>query len=182
LRAVNHFELFELPPTFELDLKLLDERYRALSQQWHPDKFVSAPANERLVALQKTTDINAGYKALRDPLTRSAYLLKLLGIDLDAEGERTHQMNPAFLMEILEKREALDEAKAAHDLDRAVALGKAIAAEQQATHGELSSLFAAQQKDPDPARLARLADRVAALRYHRRFLDEVAAIEDGTLP
>ena len=179
---MNHFELFELPPSFDLDLKRLDERYRALSQQWHPDKVASAPTKERLVALEKTTAINAGYKALRDPLTRSAYLLKLLGIDLDDEGERTHQMDPAFLMQILEKREALDEAKAAHDLDRAAALGKLIAAEEQATHGELSTLFAAQQNNPDPARLSRLADRVAALRYHRRFLDEVAAIEDETLP
>lgn len=178
---MNHFELFELPQSFDLDTRRLDERYRALSQQWHPDKFAGAPPKERLLALEKTTAINAGYKTLRDPLTRSAYLLKLLGIDLDAEGERTHQMDPAFLMQILEKREALDEAKAARDLPRAAALGKGIAAEEQETHQELAALFAAQQQHPDPARLAKLADKVAALRYHRRFLDEVAAIEDETL-
>jgi molecular chaperone HscB len=177
---VNHFELFELPAAFPLDPKLLDERYRALSQQWHPDRFAGAEARKRVEALEMTARLNDGYKTLRDPMARAAYLLKLLGVDIDQEGERTFQMAPAFLMEILELREQLDALKQQGDVPGALAMGKAMAEREAATHAELTRLFAEQQAQPEGSRLQKLGDQVAALRYYRRFQDEVSAIEDAS--
>ncbi len=177
----TYFELLELPTTFDIDVKVLDERYRARSQQWHPDRFAQAPAKERIHALEQTTQLNAAYKALRDPSARGAYLLSLLGLDLDREDAHAHQMEPAFLMEILELREQLEAAREARDLDRALALGKQIEARKQESLSKLGPLFDAQLKAADPARLKQIADQVAALRYYRRFLDEVSQVEEEVL-
>lgn len=177
----NHFELFGLPASFELDPKQLDARYRELSQQWHPDKFAGGSPKERIQALEMTSRINDGYKVLRDPALRAAYLLKLLGLDVDDESERTHQMEPAFLMEILELREQLDELNQQNDVEGALRMGAQMAEREKQTHAVLSQLFAEQQRDPAPARLKKLGDQVAALRYFRRFQDEVSAIEEASL-
>ncbi|MBS2030058.1 MAG: Fe-S protein assembly co-chaperone HscB [Deltaproteobacteria bacterium] len=174
----NHFELFGLQKAFELDAKALDARYRELSQQWHPDKQTSGDAKQRLQALEMSAHLNQAYKTLRDASARAAYLLKLLGLDLDQEGERTFQMNPAFLAEMLELREELDAAKNKNDVQRALAMGKQMQEREKETHAKLAELFAQQLASPEHARLQKLGDQVAALRYYRRFLDEVSAIED----
>lgn len=178
----TYFDLFDLPRRFRLDLAALDQRYRALSQQHHPDKFASAPAKERLRSLELTTELNAAYKVLRDPAARATYLLKLAGLDLDREDAHAHAMDPAFLMDILDRREALDAARQAGDLDRALKMGREIAAREKATHAELETLFEAQEAQPSPERLKTLGDRVAALRYYRRFQDEVAAMDEEANP
>ena len=177
---MNFFELFNLPATFELDLRELDSRYRELSVQHHPDKFAGAEAKQRIEALETTAQLNQGYKTLRDPVLRAAYLLKLLGVDLDEEGERTFQMDPRFLMEILELREKLDAAKQKADVPAAQEMGKQMAAREAQTHELLSKLFAEQQQAPDSARLQKVAEQVAALRYFRRFQDEVSSIEEDS--
>jgi len=179
--AVNFFELFNLPASFVLDVRALDSRYRELSVQHHPDKFAGAEAKQRLQALETTAQVNEGYKTLRDPALRAAYLLKLSGVDIDEEGERTFQMDPRFLMEILELREQLDAAKQKGDVPAAQALGKQMAAREKQTHELLSTLFVEEQQSPDSARLQKLAEQVAALRYFRRFQEEVSAIEEGSL-
>ena len=174
----NHFELFGLQPAFELDAKALDSKYRELSQQWHPDKQTGADAKQRLQALEMTAQLNQGYKTLRDASARAAYLLKLLGLDLDEEGERTFQMDAGFLAQMLELREELDAAKNKNDVQRAVEMGKQMQAREKETHAKLAQLFTQQLASPEHARLQKLGDQVAALRYYRRFLDEVSAIED----
>jgi molecular chaperone HscB len=178
----THFDLFDLPRGFRLDLTALDQRYRALSQQHHPDKFASSAPKERLQALERTTELNTAYKVLRDPAARASYLLKLEGLDLDREDAHAHAMDPAFLMDILERREALDAVRKAGDLDQALKMGREIAALEKATHAELGALFEAQQSQPSAERLKKLADRVAALRYYRRFQDEVARMHEEANP
>ena len=61
---VNYFELFEFPPQLTLDTALLAERYRALQQQYHPDRFAAAPESDRVQALQHAAEINAAYQTL----------------------------------------------------------------------------------------------------------------------
>jgi molecular chaperone HscB len=176
--VATYFELFDLPLSFRVDRAALDARYRALSQLNHPDKFAGAAPRERLKSLEATSEINAGYRTLGDPMARGTYLLKLLGIDLDREDTHAHAMDPAFLMDILERREALDGAVQARDLEQALALGRQIAEQEKATLQELEGLFDAQAATPSPERLTRIADRVAALRYFRRFQDEVAKLDE----
>lgn len=105
----NHFDLFHLPQRFALDAKALDDAYRGIQGQVHPDRFVNAGDAERRVAMQWATRANEAYQTLKNPMKRAAYLCELNGIDLNVESNTA--MAPAFLMQQMEWREALEEIK-----------------------------------------------------------------------
>ncbi len=109
----NYFELFELPVDFELDIVQLTTRFRSLQRVLHPDRYASASAAERRWSMQATSLVNEAYQCLQVPLARAGYLLSLNGISVDEETDT--QMDPVFLMEQMELREALAEATAAAD-------------------------------------------------------------------
>ena len=111
--ARNHFELLGLPPAFGVDPARLEQRYRELQSRVHPDKFAASPESERRVAMQWATRANEAYRTLRDPVHRARYLLSLKGFDT---GEESNTAMPAdFLMQQMEWREAVAEARAARD-------------------------------------------------------------------
>ena len=105
----NHFELFGLPVSFDVDTDDLTSRYRELQRRVHPDKFANAPDQERRLSLQMTALVNEAYQTLMDPVRRGRYLLSLRGVDMD--GETDTAMDPAFLMEQMELREQLEEVR-----------------------------------------------------------------------
>ena len=110
----NHFELFGLDAAFKIDLERLDQGYRELQSQVHPDKFAHASSAERRLSMQWATLANEAYQTLKRPLDRARYLLHLRGVET---GEDTNTaMPPAFLMEQMELRESLQQAKAAQDM------------------------------------------------------------------
>jgi molecular chaperone HscB len=107
--AQDHFSLFGLAPRFALDLDALEEAYRRIQAQVHPDRFATAGAAERRVAMQWATRANEAFRTLRTPLTRATYLCERNGTPIAAE---TNTVMPAeFLAEQLEWREQLDEAR-----------------------------------------------------------------------
>ena len=112
LRA-DHFALFGLERTFALDAERLTARYRELQQTLHPDRFVASPEAERRWSVQAAGRVNDAYTTLRAPLPRAVYLLSLAGVDIDEETDT--RMDPAFLMEQMELREAIEEAPSAGD-------------------------------------------------------------------
>jgi molecular chaperone HscB len=109
----NYFELFGLPATYDLDIADLAARYRELQRRFHPDRYATAPESERRLAVQMTAQINAAYQTLRDPVARGRYLLGLRGVTTDEDTDT--RMDPAFLMQQMELREALDDARTASD-------------------------------------------------------------------
>ena len=110
----NHFELLGLPVGYAVDPVRLEHGYRELQSQVHPDRFAVASEPERRVAMQWATRANEAYRTLRDPLERARYLLHLKGYDT---GEETNTaMPPDFLMQQMEWREAVAEARGARDV------------------------------------------------------------------
>ncbi len=107
----NHFELFGLPVSFDIDTDNLAARYREMQRRVHPDKYANASDQDRRLSLQMTALINEAFQTLKDPVRRGRYLLSLRGIDLGDETDTA--MDPAFLMEQMELRENLDEVKQA---------------------------------------------------------------------
>lgn len=103
----THFELFELPVSFEIDLQDLSQRYRELQRVVHPDKFVNASDRERLLSVEKAVAINEAYQILKTPQRRARYMLEIQGVSFDDEKDMA--VDPAFLMEQIELREALGE-------------------------------------------------------------------------
>ena len=111
----NHFELFQLPTTFAVDLDALDKAFRDVQGQVHPDRFVNATAAEKRVAMQWATRANEAYTTLKHPQKRAQYLCELHGVDLKTESNTAMPMD--FLMQQMEWREALGEARAARDAE-----------------------------------------------------------------
>lgn len=109
----NHFELFQLPATFALDQDRLDAAYREIQGRVHPDRFVSATDAEKRVAMQWATRANEAYQTLRNPQKRAQYLCEINGVDLQTESNTA--MPAAFLMQQMEWREALDDARSSKD-------------------------------------------------------------------
>jgi molecular chaperone HscB len=103
----NHYQLFDLPLAYALDVATLERAYREV----HPDRFVTASDAEKRLAAQWATQANEAYRTLKSPLNRGRYFLRLNGID--TEEERNTAMPLEFLMQQMEWREAVVAAKAA---------------------------------------------------------------------
>ncbi len=117
--STDFFSLFELPKIFRLNLSELDSRYRDVQAQVHPDRFAHASEAERRMSMQWATRANEAYQTLKKPLERAKYLLHLAGHDLQAENNTA--MPAEFLMEQMEWREAVMEARGGgdhHELER----------------------------------------------------------------
>ena len=111
----SHFELFGLPAKFEVNGEALERSYREIQSRVHPDRFAHAGDAERRASLQWTTRVNEAFQVLKNPVTRAKHLLELHGVDVAFETNTA--MPPGFLMQQMELREKLEEAKDARALD-----------------------------------------------------------------
>ena len=118
----NHFDLFRLPQRFAVDASALDAAYREVQGQVHPDRYAHASDAEKRVAMQWATRANEAYQTLKNPLKRAAYLCELNGVALNVESNT--RMSPAFLMQQMEWREALQEIRETKDAASLEALNK----------------------------------------------------------
>ena len=118
----NYFELFQIPVACEVDLKQLTRSYRELQKAVHPDRFAGEGDRQQRLSIQYAAHVNEAYDTLKSPLLRMVYLLKLAGRDLEMENNTI--MDPAFLMEQMELREALADLK--HNTDPEPELEKMI--------------------------------------------------------
>ena len=109
----NHFELLGLPVSYAVDPARLERGYRDLQSQVHPDRFAASTQAERRVAMQWATRANEALRTLRDPLERARYLLRLRGYD--TEEETNTAMPPDFLMQQMEWRESVADARVSRD-------------------------------------------------------------------
>lgn len=168
----NYFELFGLPAAFDLDAVDLAVRYRELQRRFHPDRFASAPAPERRLSMQMTAQINAGFQTLKEPVARARYLLGLQGIDTGQETDTV--MNPAFLMEQMELREALAQATQSADRDTQIAsLRQRVDAELALKSALLRTYFA---ENSDPARRS-ARNLVREMQFLQKLTHEIQELD-----
>ena len=104
----DDFTLFGLPQRHALDRTQLDERWRQLQGEVHPDRFAAEGGAAQRIAMQWAVRVNQAYQRLKDPLRRAAYLCEQRGVAIDAE--RNTAMPKSFLVQQLQWREALAEA------------------------------------------------------------------------
>ena len=136
----NYFELLGLPTQFEIDLTLLDQHYRKLQSEVHPDRFVTASANERMQSMQVATQANEAYHTLKNTTARARYLLQLNGIETLEESNTA--MPADFLMLQMEWREAIDDANGAKKVSALDALLLEIKQMAKSLSQNLSGQFA----------------------------------------
>ncbi|MGE3766434.1 MAG: Fe-S protein assembly co-chaperone HscB [Kofleriaceae bacterium] len=165
------FALLGLAPSFDIDLAALERAFFEKSKELHPDRFANAPAAERVAALTKSRALNDAYQTLKKPVSRAEYLLACQGVVI-ADNERIDPaLGAAFLMEILELREELAEARAAGKLDVVAEKQAAMKARRKGVLASLPGLFA--QSD-----LAAIKNQLIVLRYLDRYLEECDAALD----
>lgn len=165
----NHFDLFQLPQQFALDSAALDRAYRNVQGQVHPDKFVSASEAEQRVAMQWATRANEAYLTLKNPLKRASYLCELHGVDLQTESNTA--MPRDFLMQQMEWRETLEDAKAGRDAVALTKLDDALRAARKAEIAQIGALF-------DGGDYAQAAQQVRQLMFLEKIGAEIAQLFD----
>jgi molecular chaperone HscB len=163
--SFDAFAVFGLPRRYPVDLADLEKRYRELSRKHHPDRFVTAPAAERVRALGASTALNDAYRLLKRPDARAQHLLALSGMGI-TEADRLPQ---DFLVDVLELREALAEARAGGDTAARAALEADVQARQTAAMSRVEAALSAEPPD-----LAAAKADLMTLRYFDRFLAEAA--------
>jgi molecular chaperone HscB len=167
-RSDDAFDILGLEPRYDLDPALLAERHRALSLALHPDRLAGRPASERRLSLERSIEVNAAHRALRDPIERARILARRLGIP--DEGEAANDLE--FLERTMEQREALSDAVFARDQARILDLARRARADEAGILLGLRALFAA----AEPGRSGpTLADLLSQLRFTRRFVESAEA-------
>jgi len=176
----DHFETLGLPRRFALDLPDLERRYRDLSRELHPDRFATAPPEERRAALERSTALNDAYRILKDPVRRAAYFLELHGLKVeaqDAEGRGRVQLEPGFLESFLEMREAFAEGQSTSQSREE--MRERIEGERTDRADALMRSLAALPESAGEAELLPLARQLLELRYYDRFLAELEEDEES---
>jgi molecular chaperone HscB len=160
---------------YDLDKRELDRRYRDLQQALHPDKHVAASASERSMTLRKAMEVNEAYRVLRDDTKRAEALLAALSGEAPTTDAVADQ---ELLMEMMELREALSEARAAHASEQVEKLAQGVRIQVQNIAQALTRAFAGLESQPVSSALLGIRALLGRLRYYQRFLDEVALFED----
>jgi len=158
----DDFTLFGLPQVFAQDRAAIDARWKDLQREAHPDRFAAQGIAAQRVAMQWSVRINEAYQRLKDPLKRGAYLCELRGMPIAAEDNTA--MPKAFLMEQMEWREALDDAKTQADLD---GINATLTGARRTAFARLEQLLDAQGDT------ATAAQQVRALMFIERFAQDV---------
>lgn len=110
----NYFSVFGLVPRLNLDLGMLEHQFHKLSRKLHPDRFARASENEKEWSLAQSSLLNDAYRTLKDPLTRTYYLLKLHGAEIGEEFAGKDKKDPSrvpadLLEEVFELNMQLEE-------------------------------------------------------------------------
>jgi molecular chaperone HscB len=161
------FGLLGLPAQLDLDPHVIERAFFDKSKELHPDRFANAPAAERVAALSKSRALNDAYQVLKKPVPRAEYLLARAGVTI---GDN-EQLDPTFLMEILELREELAEARVAKRTSEIEKLCGVMKQRRRAAVDSLTHLF--ERND-----LAAIKKQLIVLRYLDRYLEECDAALD----
>ncbi|OUD13299.1 Fe-S protein assembly co-chaperone HscB [Thioflexithrix psekupsensis] len=168
----SYFDVFNLPVQFDIDTDKLSVHYRELQRTIHPDKYVNASDRDRRLAIEKATQINDAFETLKNPISRSQYLLQLMGFPVD---ETDTSMDAIFLMQQLELREQLAELK--HQAAPLMAMASFLAQIEQAltdlTH-QLSQQFS-QQDWPSAKKTTR------QMQFFKKLREEALRLEEELL-
>jgi molecular chaperone HscB len=187
-RGTDYFVFFGLREKLRINGDELEQRFHQLSWKLHPDNFMRASEYERALSLERSSQLNDAYRALREPIARVEYLLAQAG--LRKEGTKKQQAPPELLEEVFELNESLDELREARRADgsgegmatlkeRLVAAQKNFEEKLGEVDAELDRVFgewdaAIDRKADDAARTA-LMERMNEILNRRSYIRNLVA-------
>jgi molecular chaperone HscB len=180
---VDYFEVFGLPRRLAVDGAELQRRFYELSRRHHPDFHQGGSADEQAATLEASARLNAAYRALRDPIARVEYLVRLEeGRDTREGATVKPKAPPELLAEMFEIQEALAEARTAGRLDDGTRrtlreqrehLRERHRAEEARLTGPLSEAWDAADAAGRPAILEAFKRSLATRAYLRTVIDDL---------
>lgn len=123
--------------------------------------------------MERSAAINEGYRILRNPVQRAEYLCKLAGVDVDSSDAKggAPKMDQAFLIEMIERREQVAEAREGGD--------DALRSLRGRVDDEAEEVFDAAVDALEEEQIDTAAQGLVRRRYLQRLLDELDhAIEE----
>jgi molecular chaperone HscB len=120
----DYFTFFGLPRKLNIDVAGLEREFHKLSRKLHPDLYVRAQGPEQAWSLEKSSQLNDANRTLRDPISRTEYLLKIEGVQLEEQSkaatdqaratgaEKKQVVPPDLLEEVFELNMQLEELRA----------------------------------------------------------------------
>jgi molecular chaperone HscB len=172
--VIDPFATLGLERSYRQDLRAVEKVHRDLSRALHPDRHARGGASERRQALEHAVLVNEAWRIVRDPIRRAEAIFSLAGVSVGEVAEP--QPSPELLMEMMEQREALADARAEKDLARVQALARDMGRRDEAVQDALATGFEAAGGKAEA--LTPLVARLGELRYVRRFLDEASAMRN----
>lgn len=169
--SLDYFALFSVPAKYRLDLHAVEQQFRLLQSQVHPDRFADADAAAQRHSLQWSTHVNEAWQTLKKPLSRARYLLQMRGVDTAEESNTAMPVD--FLLAQMAYREAVDEARAGKDIPALEGLASTLALNIRQLDHELEEMLDQRQAWNDAAVLVR------KMRFLEKLDQEIGdAIED----
>jgi molecular chaperone HscB len=180
----DYFSVLGLPRKLQIDPRVLEPIFHALSRRFHPDMYRLASARERIIALENSAVLNQAYRTLRDPFERAAYLLEM---EEGRLGDRKEAPPQDLFEEILEVQELLAEHQFAEGDEKATLTSRlreirdSLQAEQDQRASALTERLFSEwdalyegSSSPTPAQkaplLAQMRDILATRSYLKRVL------------
>jgi molecular chaperone HscB len=176
--GADFFGVLGVERRYDLDMASVEQRYRELTRKLHPDRFARADTRARRASLARSVQLNEAWRALKDPVRRAEYLLGLLSMKTDARSREKEIAPAALLAEILELRQELGEARVEGDDAKVQQMATAMRARAEQSMSRVAALLSGAMAPSDQAVTA-AASELVAVRYYRRFLDEVAVHDEA---
>jgi len=167
---VTYFELLGLSKKFELDVDELTRTYRAIARRIHPDHFADRSADDREIATKLSARLNQAYRVLRDPVSRADYVLTLSG---GPSASEVRDVPGALLMEVMEIRERIEQAKLSNGMSDLDGLKSAITARRESTLAEIGTLCASLENATESAR-REIRKLLNSMKYFDNLLNELS--------
>lgn len=168
------FDLFALEPRHDVDVAALRKRLLAITRDIHPDFFATSTPDVRERAERNSARLNKAFEVLSDETARADWLVTHLG-GPDEQTERA--MPQAFLMEVLEWNETLEEARAgAERVDpRLDALEQELRGKRDESTAAIRAVLTPLPPRGSPT-LRRARQELNAIRYVDRALNEIESL------
>ncbi len=157
----DHFRLFGLPRRYAIDPDDLHRRFLSISRNIHPDFFQGQAPEMRNLALRLSSQVNAAYRTLKDPLLRAEYLLESSGGQSLADDKSVPEN---LLHDVMMLREEIEEAQTGGDVKALAAIREQIESRQITTQARVAALCERLDEQSDDVR-AELRRQLNAMRY-----------------
>ena len=162
---MTYFELFEIPVQLQVDIKQLSRKFLQLSRRYHPDFFTQDTPEAQEEALQQSALLNKAWNVFQQPDEILAYVLKLKGLLTEQE---KFQLDPAFLMEMMDINEAIEE----KDPTRQASLNERLVELQKEIYAPVKKIVEDYQEGATTE--AELL-KVKAYYFQKKYLDRISS-------